>query len=221
MLKPGHSIEAAQEYASLYALKALTRGETDAYEQHVGEGCGLCQAELEATEATLGELSVLTRTDPPSGLRDRILDRIRSTDTIESEDTPQVWKKWESSPAVSEASPPPDATTRPDRSSVRAEDTEWEATGYPGIEVRRLHVDRARQYVTMLVRMAPGASYRPHRHHDTEESFVLEGEVRVGDEVFRAGDYQRAEAGSVHGIQSTETGCTLLILSSTQDKPLP
>ena len=72
----------------------------------------------------------------------------------------------------------------------------------------------------MLVRMAPGASYLPHRHHDTEECFVLDGDLRLHDSVLHTGDYQRAEAGSVHGVQRTEGGCTLLIISSTQDELL-
>ncbi len=168
-------------------------------------------------EGTLGELGVLLSGTPPSGLRRRLLDRLRSNESAKATGSPQVWKNWGATPTPSDGSEEP----QPGWSSVRAEDTEWEATGLPGINVRRLHVDTAKQYVTMLVRMDPGASYLPHRHHDAEECFVLEGELRVGDEVLGRGDYQRAEAGSVHGVQSTETGCTLLILSSTQDRLLP
>ncbi len=216
-LKPGHSIEEAQEYASLYVLKALPPEESDAYETHVSEGCRLCRQEVQAMESALGELGVLTSATPPSGLRGRLLDRVRSKEGAEVKGDPQVWKNWDSAATPSEGAVEP----QPGWSSVRAEDTDWEETGLPGIKVRRLHVDTARQYVTMLVRMESGASYLPHRHHDAEECFVLEGELTVGGEVFRRGDYQRAEAGSVHGVQSTETGCTLLILSSTQDIILP
>jgi hypothetical protein len=36
----------------------------------------------------------------------------------------------------------------------------------------------------------------------------------------RAGDFQRAEAGSVHPVQSTDGGCLLLITSSLDDELL-
>ena len=176
MLKSGHSIEEAQEYASLYVLKALPPGESDAYEQHINGGCQPCQQEVQAMEGTLGELGVLSSDAPPSGLLGQLLERVRSEERTESKGTPQVWKNWHTS-TPSEAG----EESQPGPSSVRAEDTDWEETGLPGINVRRLHVDTARQYVTMLVRMDPGASYLPHRHHDAEECFVLEGELTVGN----------------------------------------
>ena len=216
-LNSGHSIEEAQEYASLYVLKALTAEESSAYQRHMSEGCPLCRREVQAMESALGELGLLSSSAPPPELRGQLLDRIRSTDSAEPTDSPQVWKNWET-PAH-----PPGSTEEPQPgwSSVRADDSDWEETGLPGVSVRPLHIDRTRKYVTMLVRMAPGASYLPHRHHDAEECFVLEGELTVGDVTLHSGDYQRAAAGSVHGVQSTQTGCTLLIVSSTQDELLP
>ena len=95
----------------------------------------------------------------------------------------------------------------------------WESTVYDGVEVRRLFVDEKADRVTMLVRMAPGASYPPHRHAGTEECYVLSGDLRVSDHlVMRAGDYQRAPAGSHHGVQSTENGCLLLVRCSLHDE---
>ena len=46
---------------------------------------------------------------------------------------------------------------------------------------------------------------------------MLEGDLQVADTEMRAGDYQVAEEGSVHRIQSTRGGCTLLIVSSQDD----
>jgi quercetin dioxygenase-like cupin family protein len=40
----------------------------------------------------------------------------------------------------------------------------------------------------------------------------------VGDLVLRTGDYQCVPAGSVHGVQSTASGCLLLIVSSMHDE---
>jgi quercetin dioxygenase-like cupin family protein len=100
----------------------------------------------------------------------------------------------------------------------RSDQGKWRPFGIPGIEMRVLYFDRDRNYATTLLRMAPGAVYPPHRHTEAEECYVLEGDVRVGAETFRAGDYQRAEAGSIHDVQSTEGGCVLLIMASLNDR---
>jgi quercetin dioxygenase-like cupin family protein len=41
--------------------------------------------------------------------------------------------------------------------------------------------------------------------------------VTADGETLTAGDYHRAAAGSLHGAQTTESGCLLLIISSTHD----
>jgi quercetin dioxygenase-like cupin family protein len=102
----------------------------------------------------------------------------------------------------------------------RSDEGEWKPIGIPGIESRVLFFDRQRNFVTTLLRLAPGAVYPRHRHTEAEECYVLEGDVQVGSLTFRAGDYQRAEAGSIHEIQSTRHGCTLLIMASRNDEIL-
>ena len=105
-------------------------------------------------------------------------------------------------------------------SIVRSQEGDWEELAVPGVFVKQLDVDRERRMVTMLVRMEPGTSYPRHLHAGSEGCFVLEGELKVGGEILRAGDYQRAGTGSTHDIQSTETGCLLLITSSEDDELL-
>ena len=85
-----------------------------------------------------------------------------------------------------------------------------------------LHVSQSKIICFQRTRlcMAPGTSYPGHRHAGVEECYVLEGDLRVGDLVMRAGDYQRAAIGSVHGVQSTEGGCLLLVLMSDRDERL-
>ena len=97
-------------------------------------------------------------------------------------------------------------------------DGSWEDTGVNGVQVRRLFVDPPRNQMTMLVRMEAGSSYPQHIHDGPEECYVLQGDLRVGDKVLRSGDYQRAAPRSRHGIQSTENGCLLFIVSSLTDE---
>jgi anti-sigma factor ChrR (cupin superfamily) len=86
---------------------------------------------------------------------------------------------------------------------------------------KQLYVDPARDTVTMLVRMEPGSSYPPHRHGGPEECLVVEGDLRVGDVVLQAGDYQCAAGDSTHDVSTTVNGCILLIVSSQYDELLP
>jgi anti-sigma factor ChrR (cupin superfamily) len=104
----------------------------------------------------------------------------------------------------------------------RADAGDWEATGVVGIAVRRPSVDADRQTASMLVRKEPGSKYPPHIHASAEECFVVEGELHVGDDlVMHAGDFQRAESGTAHPVQYTETGCVLFITSSLHDELIP
>lgn len=120
----------------------------------------------------------------------------------------QVWKNWKrpSGPA--------------DFFLQRGSEGEWEPTAALGVEVKKLFVDEKRKYATMLVRMAVGTAYPGHRHAGFEECYVLQGDLHVGDIVLHPGDYQRAEGGSIHGVQKTKHGCLLLIVSSLEDELL-
>ncbi len=120
----------------------------------------------------------------------------------------QLWKNWAS------------RFDAKDLIVQRRDEGRWEKTGVEGVEVKQLFVDPKRDYVTMLVRMQAGASYPSHRHNGFEECYVLQGDLSVGEMTLRTGDYQRAEGGSVHVVQSTTDGCLLFIVSSQHDELL-
>ena len=100
---------------------------------------------------------------------------------------------------------------------LRANEGDWQETG-AGVAVKRLSYDAERRIATMLIRMAPGAAYPPHRHALAEECYVVAGDLHNGDLVLPAGDFPRAEAESVHVTQVTESGCLLVITSSREDE---
>jgi anti-sigma factor ChrR (cupin superfamily) len=87
----------------------------------------------------------------------------------------------------------------------------------PGISCKLLATDTERGRVSMLVRLAPGTEYPPHRHAGTEELHMLHGDLIVGDRTLHAGDYLRSEAGSVDHRVWTENGCTGVLLTSFRD----
>jgi anti-sigma factor ChrR (cupin superfamily) len=96
----------------------------------------------------------------------------------------------------------------------------------PGVSCKLLETDPERGRVSMLVRLAPGTGYPPHRHAAVEELYLLYGELIVDDKTYHPGDYRRAEAGTVDHRVSSETGCTCLLMTSLHDaillgNPLP
>ena len=100
--------------------------------------------------------------------------------------------------------------------SSRWAEPDWKDVA-PGISCKLLATDTEQSRVSMLVRLAPGADYPPHRHAGVEELHMLHGELIVDDERFHPGDYRRAEAGKVDLRVWTETGCTCVLITSLQD----
>ncbi len=95
-------------------------------------------------------------------------------------------------------------------------ESEWEEVA-PGISCKLLATDTEKDRVSMLVRLAPGAAYPPHRHAGVEELYLLHGELMIDDKKLSPGDYNRAEAGSADQRVWSETGCTCVLLTSTRD----
>ncbi len=100
---------------------------------------------------------------------------------------------------------------------MRASGGKWAPTGLAGVDVKQLFANSAKDEVTMLMRMTPGATFPAHRHAGPEQCYVLEGEVRIGDLVLRAGDYGCAPADTIHPVTTSPLGCLLLIISSGHD----
>jgi len=70
--------DAINELTAAYALDALDRAETDAYEEHLA-GCETCRDELAGFSAVAGSLALAAPpVDPSERLRSRILDAARA-----------------------------------------------------------------------------------------------------------------------------------------------
>ena len=95
----------------------------------------------------------------------------------------------------------------------RAEGAKWYDIA-PGLVARVLHVDRANNRQSLLIRMAPGAIYRAHAHDTDEETFVIEGDLSFGDLKLGAGDYHIAPASSHHPSGRSVGGCLVHVVTS-------
>jgi len=60
--------------------------------------------------------------------------------------------------------------------------------------------------------MQAGAVYPTHSHGGREQFYIVSGDIRIGPDLFKAGDYHRAEAGTVHETVSTTGGCSCLVV---------
>ena len=97
---------------------------------------------------------------------------------------------------------------------VDVEALPWQATRYPGIEIKTLLFDRAGGLASSLMRMAPGSELPEHEHVLIEQTWVLEGHLvdcsgpDAGIEC-RAGQFIWRPAGSRHSAWSPQGGLML------------
>jgi anti-sigma factor ChrR (cupin superfamily) len=211
-----------QESIALHLLGALSPRESIELDEHLTTECPACTAELDGVSHTLAELDLAEIASMPEAslpkpspqLRARLVAKVADeSKTRKSTDPARTWQRWKNVPTQS--SP---GAMNPGLATIAAAEDTWESTGMKGVTVKPLFVDAERRFVSMLVRMEPGSSYPGHRHAGNEECFVVSGDIKVGERVLHAGDYQVAEEGSIHGVQSTEEGCVLFIVSSQDDE---
>lgn len=194
-MTPEHALEEGRDHAALYTLGALPVDEAREFEQHVAAGCAVCAAEVQAFSAVVMELGYAAQPQQPSAaVRSRVLERIAA----ESAATAVIEKEG--------------------MRFVRSVRLTWKEATTPTVQIKTLFVDKQRGYRTILIRMAPGATLLPHRHADVEESYVLEGDLLVAGVRMQAGDYCRAEPGSVHTGVTTTGGCVFIAVCSQHDE---
>jgi anti-sigma factor ChrR (cupin superfamily) len=186
------SDEHGQDYAErvfLYALQALPSNEVAVVGGHIA-GCAECRQEMETLRPIIDSFASWP-TDvlrPSVPLWDRLAQRIAAETGGEPVlPSPQRWAE-----------------------------PEWKEVA-PGISCKLLATDTETKLVSMLVRLAPGTEYPPHRHGGVEELHLLHGELRIGDRELYPGDYNRAEAGSIDLRVWSETGCTCVLITSHND----
>ncbi|MBI2735116.1 MAG: cupin domain-containing protein [Rhodospirillales bacterium] len=180
---------AQSEMTCAYAVRALAGSEAAAAEAHIAT-CPHCRRELESLRR-LADRFVSWPADvlrPAASLQARLALRI-------AEDTGE--------PPL----PPP---------ARRWSEPDWEQVS-PGIECKLLATDAERERVSMLVRLAPGASYPAHSHAGVEELHLLDGELWIDERKLVPGDYNYGAPGDSDERVWSETGCTCVLVTSTRD----
>jgi quercetin dioxygenase-like cupin family protein len=97
---------------------------------------------------------------------------------------------------------------------VRSSQIEWQPLDEPGVTgvaVKVLRWDEAAgRAPTILLKFEPGSTYPAHSHPGGEEIFVLEGDIRLGGDHLRTGDFLYTAPNHKHGV-SSEGGCVVLV----------
>ena len=177
------------EVTCAYAAQALAASELAAAEAHIAS-CPDCQRELESLRPVVNRF-VCWPTDvlrPTTSLRERLALRI-SEETGKQPVLPPV-QRWS--------------------------EPEWEQVA-SGIECKLLATDTERHRISMLVRLAPGASYPAHTHAGAEELHLLDGELWIDGRKLVPGDYNYGVPGAGDERVWSETGCTCILITSTRD----
>jgi len=172
-----------------YALEVLPASEVPAIQAHIAS-CPECQREVESIRPLVNQF-VSWPTDvlrPTTSLQVRLANRI-------AEETGE---------------PPVLPTER------RWLEPEWEQVA-PGIECKLLATDDERHRVSMLVRLAPGASYPAHTHAGVEGLHLLAGELWIDERKLFPGNYNYGAPGADDEHVWSETGCTCVLVTSTKD----
>ncbi|MCC3594684.1 MAG: cupin domain-containing protein [Oscillatoriales cyanobacterium] len=182
--------------AALQALDTMDESERSALAEKLQASPEL-QSELAAFETAISAIAYTAPAVPVApDLKNRLFQRIAELPIV--------------------ASP---TENNPPSLIVRSRDVKWRPYSVPGISIGKLYLDKKKREITCLMRLEPGVTFPLHRHADSEEVFVLEGDLTVEGEVCYQGDYIRSVPGSIHS-PVTEGGCLLLIKSSTNNERL-
>jgi quercetin dioxygenase-like cupin family protein len=171
------------------ALQALPASEIATAEAHIAS-CPDCQRELEALRPIVDRF-----VSWPTGV-------LRPSASLQARLALRIAKETGRQPVP----PPPRQRFEP----------EWEQVA-PGIECKLLAADIERHRVSMLVRLAPGASYPAHTHAGVEELHLLDGELWIDERKLLPGDYNYGAPGASDHRVLSETGCTCVLVTSTKD----
>jgi anti-sigma factor ChrR (cupin superfamily) len=188
----GNSCEQS-EVTCAYAAQALASSEVAAAEAHIA-ACPDCQRELESLRPVIDNF-ISWPTDV-----------LRPTTSLQARLALRIAEETGKEPMLPPAR----------RGEQTWSEPEWEEVA-PGIECKLLATDTERHRVSMLVRLAPGATYPAHTHAAAEELHLLDGELWIDERKLFPGDYNYGAPGAGDERVWSETGCTCLLVTSTKD----
>lgn len=87
-----------------------------------------------------------------------------------------------------------------------AEEMEWQAGPYEGVELKPLHKNEATGGVVVLRKFKAGVTIPAHIHPEANEwAYILSGEWEESDKVYTEGTLFHAPKGEAHGPHIAKT----------------
>ena len=161
-----------RELAASYALGVLDPGEVPSFQQLLDTHPELRTEVSSFQEVTADLASLGELTAPPPSLKSRLMAGLDAQTAA----TQKAAK----------------------RKIVRASETGWIKTPFPGVEVKRLFVDPVTGMITTLLRAAAGAVYPAHEHGGVEQVYVVDGDMIFADHTLDTGDFEIASGATQH-----------------------
>jgi quercetin dioxygenase-like cupin family protein len=93
----------------------------------------------------------------------------------------------------------------------------WTPLDFAGVSLRVLHTEPETGAMTVLTRMAPGATIPAHLHTKADETvYVLEGDFVEDSQGHGPGSFFAGKAGVPHGPHTSVGGCVVLTRFSAE-----
>jgi len=191
------NFENLQALAALHALGALDGEDLQRLQQTLADAREL-QRSLAGFNMVAEELAIGIPElhQPPPGLKARLLQKISE----------KTQKRTEPAPGPA-----------PFTYMEKAAEGPWHPLSVPGASVKLLSMDNSKGYAVALGKLDAGSRYPVHTHKNAEDVFILSGDLTINGRSLHAGDFHRAEAGTVHDENFSQNGCTILIVISLED----
>jgi anti-sigma factor ChrR (cupin superfamily) len=182
--------ERQQEQASLYVLGTMPAEEQRAFEARIKADPELRSLVMELQRTTVLLASARASSPLPTGLKAAVLAKIAQQ--------PQAVASTSSRQA-------------PGFQFHGAKDERgWKQLWLPGAWIKLLSLEREKGYAVLMGRLEAGVRYPAHEHIGSEQLFIITGDLHIGDRTLGPGDFHHADAGTAHGVNFSEQGCTLL-----------
>ena len=94
---------------------------------------------------------------------------------------------------------------------------DWVPHPVPGILMKVLALNKTNNYATLLLDVAPGTRFPPHRHTGDEECYVVSGSLYTCGRRLGPGDFVHADGDTDHGELWTEEGCRVILIVPPED----
>ncbi|MEO7298169.1 MAG: cupin domain-containing protein [Verrucomicrobiota bacterium] len=193
-----------EEFAALHAAGALEGVELAQLEQLLSASDPVAVRESARFQdvAALAAVCLSAPFNPPADLKNKIMGRISNAQSNDTAMKPPLANIFE----------------MPGFKYIFSDDKgDWIPLKVPGASVKLLSLDAANGYAVVLGKLEAGASYPPHTHINTEQVFMLSGDLHIGAQRLGPGDFHQADGGTRHEVNYSETGCTILAIISKAD----